>query len=161
MKRAQALEEVARKFLAHQRIAVAGVSRTDTNEAANLVYRKLRDGGYEVYPVNPNATSVEGDVCYPSLDAIPAGVDAVFAATHPDATPEVVRQCVELGIRHVWMHRAFGQGSVSREAVALCEENGIRVIPGGCPMMFLAPVDLGHRCMRWFLGLAGKLPRAA
>ena len=161
MKRIASLEATVREFLAYKRVAVAGVSRTDTNEAANVVYRKLRDSGYEVFAVNPNAAQLEGDDCYPSLAAIPGGVEAVVAATHPRVTPEVVRQCVELGIGHVWMHRSFGQGSVSREAVDLCRENGVKVIPGGCPMMFLSPVDLGHRCMLWFLGLTGKLPQAA
>lgn len=161
MKNQAKLQATVREFLAHKRIAVAGVSRTKTNEAANLIYRKLRDTGYEVFAVNPGAASVEGDDCHPSLAAIPGGVGAVVIATHPNVTPEVARQCVDLGIGSVWMHRSFGQGSVADEAVALCEENGIRVIPGGCPMMFLSPVDIGHRCLLWFLNLTGKLPRAA
>jgi predicted CoA-binding protein len=161
MKKSQKLEETVRDFLAQSRVAVAGVSRTKTDEAANLIYRKLRDRGYEVFPVNPHADHVEGDHCYPDLAAIPGGVGAVVIATHPEVSPEVMRQCVELGIDRVWMHRSFGQGSVADEAVALGEEHGIRVIPGGCPMMFLAPVDLGHRCMRWLLSLTGGLPRAA
>jgi predicted CoA-binding protein len=155
------LESTVREFLAHKRIAVAGVSRTDTNEAANLNYRKLRDLGYEVFAVNPQAANVEGDDCYPNLAAIPGGVEAVVIATHPEVTPEVVTQCADLGIGYVWMHRSFGEGSVADEAVTLCVQKGIRVIPGGCPMMFLSPVDIGHRCMRWFLNLTGKLPQAA
>lgn len=155
------LEAKVREFLARERIAVAGVSRTKTNEAANLIYRKLRDTGYEVFAVNPRATSVEGDACYENLAAIPGGVGAVVIATHPDVTPEVVRQCADLGVGSVWMHRSFGQGSVAKEAIALCEESGIGLIAGGCPMMFLSPVDVGHRCMLWFLGLTGKLPKAA
>ncbi len=161
MKRPAELEAAVREFLAHKRIAVAGVSRTDTNEAANVIYRRLRGLGYEVFPVNPRTAKVEGDDCFPDLAAIPGGVGAVLVATHPDVTPEIVRQCVELGVGHVWMHRSFGQGSVADEAVALCRENDIRVIPGGCPMMFLTPVDVGHRCMRWFLSLTGRLPKAA
>ena len=161
MSKAARLEAAVREFLAHQRIAVAGVSRTDTNEAANLNYRKLRDLGYEVFAVNPNADTVEGDRCFESLGAIPGGVEAVVVATHPDVTPEIVRQCSDLGVGYVWMHRSFGDGSVADEAVELCEKHGIRVIPGGCPMMFLSPVDLGHRCMRWFMSLTGKLPEAA
>jgi predicted CoA-binding protein len=160
MSRSAKLDEMVRGFLAHERIAVAGVSR-NTNEAANLIYRKLRDSGYEVFALNPRATKVEGDDCYPDLAAISGGVDAVVVATHPEVTPQVVRQCIDLGVGHVWMHRSFGPGSVADEAVELCEQNGIRVIPGGCPMMFLSPVDLGHRCMRWLLSLTGKLPRAA
>ncbi len=154
------MKDLIDDFLAQPRIAVAGVSRS-SDQAANYNYRKLRELGYEVFAVNPRAESVEGDPCYPSLAALPQPVDAVLVATAPAATLEVVRECVELGIPRVWMHRSFGQGSVNDEAVALCREHGIAVIPGGCPMMFRAPVDLGHRCMRWLLRLTGGLPRAA
>lgn len=148
------------EFLAQKRIAVAGVSRTKT-EAANAILRKLRDSGYEVFAVNPRATELEGVTCYPDLASLPEGVDAVVVATHPKVAPTVVRECADLGIRHVWMHRSFGAGSVSDEAVTFCREHGISVIPGGCPMMFCAPVDVGHRCMRWFLRMTGGLPKAA
>ena len=154
------LDEAVREFLACKRVAVAGVSRSK-DEAANFIYRKLRESGYNVCAVNPRAESVEGDLCYPSLAAIPRGVEAVVIATHPDVAASIVRECAELGIRHVWMHRSFGRGSVSQEAVELCREHGIRVIPGGCPMMFLSPVDVGHRCMRWLLRWTGGLPKAA
>ncbi len=152
------LKEAVRDFLAQRRIAVAGVSR-GKNEAANVVYRKLRDSGYEVFPVNPNAREVEGDECFPDLKSIPGGVDGVVIATHPKMSEQVARQCAELGISRVWLHRSFGQGSVSEEAVRFCREHGIDVIPGGCPMMFCQPVDIGHRCMRWILGLTGGLPK--
>lgn len=151
------IKDAASEFLAQKRIAVAGVSRTK-GQAANLVYTTLRKRGYEVYAVNPKSERVEGDVCYPNLGAIPVGVDGVVIATHPDVTIQVVRQCVELGIPRVWMHRSFGTGSVSKEAIALCEEDGIDVIPGACPMMFLESADVGHRCMRWILGFTGGLP---
>lgn len=154
------LEEAVRDFLDQKRVAVAGVSRS-ANQAANAIYRKLRKSDYQVFAVNPKTESVEGDTCYPKLGAIPDEVDAVVIATHPDAAPGIVHECVELGIGRVWMHRSFGPGSLSDEAVALCRENGIRVIPGGCPMMFCAPVDPAHRCMRWFLNLTGKLPKGA
>lgn len=151
------LREQANEFLEQRRIAVVGVSRSGS-EAANIIYRKLRDTGYEVFAVNPNTETVEGDPSYPLLSAIEGGVDVVVIATHPDVTPDVVRDCAASGARRVWMHRAFGPGSVSDEAIALCHEHGIDVIPGGCPMMYLDNADLGHRCMRWILGKMGKLP---
>lgn len=154
------LNEVVEEFLAQKRIAVAGVSRGG-NEAANHIYRKLRDAGYQVFATNPHTGQVEGDVCYPNLAAIPGPVDGVVIATSPAATEQVVRECAELGISRVWMHRSFGQGSVSDGAVEFCREHNIAVIPGGCPMMFCAPVDFGHKCMRWFLGLTGGLPKQA
>lgn len=154
------MQELIADFLAQKRIAVAGVSRHG-DQPANLNYRKLRALGYEVFAVNPRTDRVEGDVCYPRLVAIPAEMDAVLIATPPEAALDLVRECIALGIDRVWMHRSFGPGSVSDEAIALCREHDIRVIAGGCPMMFCAPVDVAHRCMKWFLRLSGGLSKAA
>lgn len=155
------LKEAAADFLAQRRIAVAGVSRTDAGHGANVVYNGLKKAGYEVFAVNPNADEVEGDTCYRDLKSIPGGVDAVVVGTAPDASASVVRECAELGIERVWLHRSFGGGSVSDEAEALGREHNLKVIAGACPMMFLPHADIGHRCMRWVLGLTGGLPKAA
>lgn len=152
------LAEAAADFLACRRIAVAGVSRKG-DVAANNVYRKLRSAGYAVFPINPNAEEVEGDHCYPDIASIPDGVEAVVIATHPDQAAESVRQCAAAGVRRVWLHQGIGLGSVSEEAVRLCQENGIGVIPGACPVMFCEPVDVGHKCMRWLFGKTGRLPK--
>lgn len=152
------LQEAVDDFLYQKRIAVAGVSR-NKNEAANAIYRKLQGAGYEVFATNPNAEEVEGDPCYPDLKSIPDGVDGVVIATHPKATDSVVRECADLGISRIWLHRSFGQGSWSEAAVEFCKENGISVIPAGCPMMFSEPIDFGHKCMRWFLNLTGGIPK--
>jgi len=152
------LDEAARDFLACKRIAVAGFSRKK-DQAANLILRKLRDTGHEVFAVNPAATEIRGERCYPDLRSIPGGVEAVMVATHPRAAPRVLEECVALGIGRVWMHRAFGQGSVSGEAVRRGRQAGLTVIDGACPMMFCKPVDPGHFCMRWVLRLTGKLPK--
>ena len=155
-KKPVALAEAATEFLGQERLAVAGVSRSG-NAAANAVYRKLRAAGKTVYAVNPQADRVEGDLCYPSLAALPGPIDGVVIATPPAVTVEVVRQCVDRGIPRVWIHRSFGEGSASEAAVALAMKHGIRVIPAGCPMMFCKPVDIAHRCMRWFLERTGRL----
>lgn len=155
-----ALQEAAAEFLSHRRLAVAGVSR-DGAHAANALFRRLRDEGYQVYALNPNADEVEGGACYHALAEIPGGVEGVVIATPPAAAAGVVRECADAGVPRVWLHRSFGAGSVSAEAVALCEQQGIAVLDGGCPMMFLDPVDVGHRCMRWLLGAVHKLPEAS
>lgn len=144
-------------FLEQERIAVAGVSR-HKHQPANVIYRKLRDSGFEVIPINPNADEVEGDRCYPSLSAIGKAPDGVMVVTTPEAAEAVVRDCAAAGVSRVWMHRSFGSGSVSETAVRFCKDNGISVIEGACPMMYCAPVDVGHRCMRWLLGVTNKLP---
>jgi len=150
--------EPVAEFLGGQRVAVAGVSR-GSGSAANPVYRKLRDSGYEVFPVNPNASQLEGATCYPDLASIPAKLDGVVVATHPDVSIDVVRQAAERGIQRVWLHRSFGQGSVSAAAVEECGRSGIACIVGGCPLMYCEPVDFGHRCIRTMLGWLGRVPR--
>ena len=149
--------EAVAEFLRGSRIAVAGVSRTGAS-AANPVFRKLRAGGYDVFPVNPSAPEVEGVRCYPNLASIPGRLDGVVVATHPDTSATVVQQAVELGVRRVWLHRSFGKGSVSDAAVQLCRRSGISCIVGGCPLMYCRPIDIGHRCMRAWLNWRGHLP---
>jgi predicted CoA-binding protein len=146
------------EFLRQRRLAVLGVSR-DTRQPANAIYRKLRTAGYEVYAVNPQTDTVEGDRCYPSLETLPVRVDGAVAVTRPDVSDQVVMDCARLGIPRVWMHRSFGDGSVSERALRLAAERGVLAIAGGCPMMYVAPVDPAHRGMCWILGLFGKLPR--
>ncbi len=154
---AMTLGEAAAEFLSQQRFAVAGVSRAG-NAPANLIYRKLKESGRQVYATNPKAEAVEGDPCYPSLRELPERVDAVVIATHPDQALGVARQCKEAGVNYIWFHRSIDGGSVSDEALAFCLAYGAFVIPGGCPMMHLSPVDFGHRCMRGVLNLVGRLP---
>jgi predicted CoA-binding protein len=153
------LRELVDDFLAQPRIAVAGVSRTEANAPANLIFRKLRDAGHHTFAVNPHAREIEGTTAYPDVAGIPGGVDAVVVATPPAATEAVIREAVDRGVRRVWMHRSFGEGSVSAQAVAYCRAHGVRLIAGGCPMMYCEPVDVGHKCMRFVLGLTGGLPK--
>ena len=154
------LKQAVEDFLGQRRIAVAGVSR-DSRQAANLIYRALRKGDYDVSAVNPNMSEVEGEACYPDVKSIPGGVDAVVVATTPKVAETIVRDCAEQGISRVWLHRSFGEGSVSEEATDLGRNHGITVIAGGCPKMFLPGTDIGHRCMRFVLNLTGGLPKEA
>ena len=146
------MKEAASAFLAHKRIAVTGVSRKPKEHGSNSVFKRLRDRGYQVFAVNPNADRVEGASCYHDLRSIPGGVDAVVIATAPDKAEGTMKECAELGIKHVWMHRGYGQGSVSPAAAAYGRAHGITVIDGGCPLMFAPTGDFGHRVMRLVFG---------
>jgi uncharacterized protein len=154
-----AIREAASDFLAHKRIAVTGVSRNAEAHASNAVYQRLRSKGYEVFPVNPNADEVEGDPCYQDLKSIPGGVEAVVIGTRPEHADGTMRECSELGIMNVWMHRAFGSGSVSDSATRYGREHGITVIDGGCPLMFDPCSDGGHKAMRVIFTMTGKVPK--
>jgi predicted CoA-binding protein len=155
----QKIKDAASDFLAGRRIAVTGVSRDPSTLGANVVYRRLRERGYEVFAVNPNTPEAEGDPTYPNLAAIPGGVDGVVIATAPERAEATMHECADLGIQHVWMHRGPGPGSVSPEAAEYGRANGIAVIDGGCPCMFGPTADPGHKLMRGVLKLAGNVPR--
>lgn len=150
-------DEAVQSFLTLQRIAVFGVSRKG-GKVGNIIYKKLRKSGYQVFAINPNAVEVEGDTCYSDLTVLPEAAEGAIIATHPERAEEIVRDCASQGVQQVWMHRSLGAGSLNEKAVALARELGLTVIPGGCPMMYCAPVDLPHRCLRWFLEKTGKLP---
>ena len=157
------IDEMVEEFLAQKKIAVVGVSET-RDTGCNLNYDKFKAAGYTVYAVNPNTDSYKGDPCYPDLASIPEKPDAVFILARPEVTDEIVRQCVDVGVKHVWMHCMMGTKpglaptvtSVSQDAVNMCQENGIAVIPGTCPAQFLNP-DFGHKMMRGIFRFMGNL----
>ena len=153
-----AIKDAAADFLSHKRVAVTGVSR-NTDHGSNVVYKRLRERGYEVFAVNPNAEEVEGDRAYHDLRAIPGEVEAVVIATRPSLAAGTMSECAELGIKHVWMHRGPGAGSVSDAATAQGRAQGITVIDGGCPCMFGPTSDAGHKAMRFVFTLTGNVPR--
>jgi predicted CoA-binding protein len=153
-------KDAATTFLENRRIAVTGVSSHPSGHGSNAVYLRLRERGYDVFAVNPNAETVEGDRAYPNLASIPDGVTAVVVGTRPEHALGTVQEAQSLGISQVWMHRAFGGGSVSPEATAYGREHGMTVIDGGCPLMYGPTSDGGHRFMCRLLTMTGKVPRS-
>jgi len=153
----QNITEAASEFLAHKRMAVTGVSRHPKSHGSNTVYKRLRERGYDVFAVNPNADEVEGDRAYKDLRSIPGGVEAVVIGTRPERAEATMHECAELGIKHVWMHWGSGGSSVSDAATAYGRQHGVTVIDGGCPLMFGPTADLGHKIMRHVL--SGHVPK--
>lgn len=158
------IDALVKSFLSQKRIAVVGVSEK-RETGCNLAYTKFKAAGYEVFAVNPHLNTFKGDACYPDLKSLPIKPDAVFILTNPKVTDQVVSECVELGVKYVWMHCMMGtkpglvagMTSVSPSAVQVCRENGINVIPGSCPNQFLDP-DFGHGMMKGLFGLLGFMP---
>jgi len=154
------IQSQAKMFLSQKRIAVVGVKRKPGT--GNAILKALRKRGYDVVPINPNASELEGEKCFSNLREVDRGIDAVVIATRPEVAEAVVKDCVEAGVSYVWMHynALFGakSSSVSEAAVSYGRENGLDVIAGGCPLMFGEGADFGHRCMKWWLGVTGKLP---
>lgn len=140
-------------FFEQRTLAVVGVSRR-TDAFANTVFRTLRDRGYRVFPVNPNATRLEGMACYRSVEAIPERVGGAIVILPARSTDAAVQDILGAGVRHVWIHR----GTETRTAIEQCTRHGVNVVSGECPMMFLEPVGGAHRFHSWIRTLTGRAP---
>jgi uncharacterized protein len=153
------IKQAASEFLAKKRIAVTGVSRKPQGHGSNVVYKRLKDRGYDVFAINPNADSVDGEPSYHDLKSVPGGVEAVVIGTRPETAEATMRECAELGVKYVWMHRGPGPGSVSAAATEYGRQHGIMVIDGGCPCMFEPTADFGHKVARLMFTGTGNVPR--
>ncbi|MBN2092555.1 CoA-binding protein [candidate division KSB1 bacterium] len=141
-------------FLAQKKLAVVGVSR-NKNKFGNIIFRMLKERGYQVYPINPNTATVERTQCYPSLEKLPEKVDGIVINVPPGQTLEVLKSALELKLLRVWLQ----QGSESNEVVSFCLMNQFEFISGHCIIMFAEPVGFGHRIHRWIWKILGKLPQ--
>lgn len=141
-------------FVGQRKLAVVGVSRKG-RKFGNLAFKELRSKGYQVFPVHPQAETIEGARCYPSLGSLPEPVDGVLIIVPPAQTEQVVREAAAAGIRRVWMQ----QGAESPAAIRFCQESGIQEVHGECILMFTEPLAWWHRAHRWGWKLLGKLPR--
>lgn len=160
-------EEMIADFLGQRNIAVVGVTHAKSS-VANAIFQRFKQAGYRVFPVNPNLDTFDGERCYPSLSVIEDTVDGVMIVTRPAVTELVVDECIELGIKRVWMHNMLGTRvrwgkGVSRRTTSASEQSvekgravGMTVIPGDCPMQHVGPVDGWHRCIHWFAGMVGN-----
>ncbi|MBN2256495.1 MAG: CoA-binding protein, partial [Anaerolineaceae bacterium] len=142
------------QFLALKKIAVVGVSRSKA-KFGNMAYNDLKSKGYTVYPVNPRMNEHEGVKCYPSLKALPRGVEGALLVIHPVDSENVVKDARAAGIQHVW----FQQGAESKAAVEYCKQNGMSAITGECIMMFIPNTASFHRYHRFVRGIFGGNPR--
>lgn len=145
------------EFLDLRRIAVVGAS-ADERKFGTVVYKKLRDSGYDVFPVNPGGDVVAGDPCFASVAAIPDGVEGAIIMTSPDHAADAVRSCLDAGVNRIWLFRGIGgPGATTEEAVRLCDTRGATTIVGACPFMFLEPVGGIHRLHRTVRRLKGAV----
>jgi predicted CoA-binding protein len=148
------------RFLAQPRITVVGASDAK-GSFGGTVYRALRDHGYDVVPVNRVGEAVAGDPGHASLAAAPAPLGAVLVMVGAERAVDVVRDCISLGVEHVWLFQGLGgPGAVSDEALRLLDDHGIDAIAGACPLMFLEPVGLVHRVHRRVRRARGALTAA-
>ncbi len=143
------VQQQVTEFLAQERIAIVGVSR-DEKDFTRTIFNEFVKRGYDVVPVNPNAADIAGQKCYARVQEIQPPVGGVLVMTPPAASEQVARDCAAAGVKHVWLHRGEGIGAMSDAALAVCQQNGIGVVPGFCPYMFLDNTAFFHRIHAFF-----------
>jgi uncharacterized protein len=158
-------KELIADFLAQKNIAVTGISLS-RETPANMIFKKMKNAGYTVFAVNPKGGTYDEHPCYPGLGSIDPRPDGVVIVTRPEVTAQLIDECIRLGITRVWIHNMMGivkngkpgsTSSVDTAAVQKGREAGLMIISGSCPMQFVPPVDIFHRCIRWVSGKTGKL----
>lgn len=141
-------------FVVQRKLAVVGVSRGG-KKFGNAAYRELKAKGYQLFPIHPDAETIQGDKCYHDLSALPEPVDGLLIVVPPAQTEKVLEEAAAAGIERVWMQ----QGAESPAAIRFCEEHGISAVHGECILMYAEPVSWFHRVHRWFRAMFGTLPK--
>lgn len=124
------MEDLIREFINERIWAVVGAS-TNADKYGNRIFRALLDAGYAVYGVNAGGGEIAGQQLYHSLADLPEKPAVVDTVVPPPITEQIVQQCAELGLTRIWMQ----PGSESPQAIALCEQHGIKVVHGACAMI--------------------------
>jgi uncharacterized protein len=145
-------------FLALKRIAFVGMS-TNPKAFSRGLWKELERRGYEVVPVNSSVTELDGRPVHARVQDIQPPVQGALLMTAPKVTEQVVVDCAAAGIRNVWMYRSMGVGSVSQKAIEFCETNGISVVAGQCPYMFLPKTPVFHRIHGLAKRVTGSYPK--
>ena len=150
--------ELINKFLDLKRIAFVGIS-SNPKDFRRMIYKELVKLNYEIIPVNPKIDEIDGVKAYPGVKDIDPTVEGVFVMTTADIAEQIVQECIEAEIKNVWLHKGVGKGSVNDKVLSICEENGIEVVPGYCPFMFLPESNFPHNIHRFIKKLKGSFPK--
>lgn len=143
MKNLALSREVAFQFLNDKEIALAGVSR-NPKKFGNAVYKTLKSKGIKIYPVNPNVDLIEDEICYRSLNDLPAHVKNLLILLKPSETEKILKEAISRGIKKIWIQ----QGSENATVVELANEAGITLITGKCVLMYADPTGFHKFHMR-------------
>ena len=141
-------------FFSSRKIAIAGVSR-DPKKFGHLVFKQLKDNGFEVYPINPGSDSIAGVPCFRSVGALPLNVHSLVIVTPKKHTRDIVAEAMSKGIDNIWIQ----QMSETPEAIELTKAHPVNLITKECILMHIEPVTgihKFHRSIRRFFGLFPK-----
>jgi predicted CoA-binding protein len=131
-------------FLSSKSVALIGVSR-DKQSYSRILLKAFVDKGFEVFPVNPNETEIDGIKCYQSITQLPDSIDAAYIIRRKDIAIDLAREAANRGIKKIWIHVKCDDPNIKE----LCKEYGVTVIAGECFFMWAEPVKGVHAFHRF------------
>jgi predicted CoA-binding protein len=146
------MDKIIETFVQGKRLAVVGASRTG-KKFGNIAYKELKERGYQVYLIHPEAQEIDGERCYPNLSAVQGKVDGVLVSVPPKQAVNVLKEAAAAGMKNVWLQ----QGSESSEVLAQAKQLGLSSISGKCILMYAPPVRSFHGFHRIVMKLIGQL----
>jgi len=150
--------ETIEDFLAQKRIAIIGASR-DPKSFSIMLLKEFVRRGYEAVPVNPKTPNVLGRTCYARVEDIQPPVQGAILLTPSQFTENGIAECAKAGIPRIWIYGANGKSNLSQKTLPFCEEQGIKVIAGQCPFMFLSGAGGVHRFHGFVRKITGRYPQ--
>jgi acyl-CoA synthetase (NDP forming) len=122
-------------------IAVIGASN-DANKIGGRPLRFLRKGGYagNIFPVNPNASEIQGLRCYRTLGDVDKAIDQAIIALPAKQVLGAVDECIAVGVKAVQIFSA-GFAEANNEGKGLQEQVRHRAMAAG--VRVLGPNNLG------------------
>ncbi len=145
-------------FMMQKKLAVIGMSRNPKDYTRNLS-RDLAVRGYEIYPVNPNASEIEGKKCYSNIASVDAEVNAALIFTKGEILSSNIDEVVARGIKNIWLNfdKPLTPELISK--IEKYEEQGINIIHGLCPYMFIENPQFFHKLHRFFAKHSSSFPK--
>lgn len=116
-------------------IAVVGATENPA-KYGNIIYHDLKSKGFTVFAVNPYRDQIDGDPCWRSLTALPDPPTIVDIVVPPARTLSVLQECVDLGLRNVWIQPGAGDAAVREFA----KEHDLNALIDSCIMVMARPL---------------------
>lgn len=110
-------------------IAVVGLSDNPERDSYRVA-SYLKQHGYRIIPINPNAKEILGEKAYPDLSSLREKVDVVDIFRKVDAVPGIVDEAISIGAKVVWMQ----EGIVHNASAEKARAKGLNVVMGKCMM---------------------------
>jgi hypothetical protein len=124
------MEALIKTMLDEKKWAVVG-AHPKAEKYGYKIFKKLKNHGYDVLPVNPVYDEVDGEKTFKSLKGIPGGVTCVNVVVNPERAMDVVKDALELGIKYIW----FQPGAFDEKVIDYAEASGLEVVFHACVLV--------------------------